>query len=134
MRATGNGKTPERVVHELRKAVDSSSLLAVSNATGVGISALHRYLKGIGEPTTATLEKLGAYFGVSVWWLRGDDLEYSKVMKDYNGLMVSHEKRVALMEKYRELVDAFIRVQPEDKQDAINLLQHLHDLPEIDTL
>ncbi len=73
MRATGNGKTPERVVSELKKKVDASSLLAVSSATGVGISALHRYLKGIGEPTTATLQKLADYFGVTVAWLRGEE-------------------------------------------------------------
>jgi transcriptional regulator with XRE-family HTH domain len=73
VRETGNGKTPERVVFELNKKLNETSLNAISKATGVGISALHRYQRGIGEPTTATLEKLSNYFGVSVANLRGEE-------------------------------------------------------------
>ena len=73
VRETGNGKTPERVVFELNKKLKETSLNAISKATGVGISALHRYQKGIGEPTTATLKKLADCFGTSVAWLRGED-------------------------------------------------------------
>ena len=60
-RGKGCGKTPERVVELLRNEVEAKSMLAVSKATGLGLAAIGRYLKGIGEPTTATLQKLGDY-------------------------------------------------------------------------
>lgn len=74
-RETGSGKTPERLVKLINDEVKSRSLNSISKATEVGISALHRYQRGIGEPTTATLEKLAKYFDVPVWWLRGEKLE-----------------------------------------------------------
>lgn len=76
-RETGSGKTPQRVVDKLNEKLSETSLNAMSRTTGVGISALHRYQKGIGEPTTATLQKLADYFGVSVAWLRGEEEELS---------------------------------------------------------
>lgn len=73
-RETGNGKTPQKVVDELNKKLLETSLNAISKATGVGVSALHRYQRGIGEPTTATLNKLAPYFGKSVMYLRSGHL------------------------------------------------------------
>ncbi len=73
VKGRGNKETPLRVVELLGKAVSENGLIGIENATGVGKSALSRYVKGIGEPTTATLQKLSIYFGVSVAWLRGDD-------------------------------------------------------------
>lgn len=70
-RGRGGGKTPERVVELLREAVEKSSQSAVSRDTGLTQSAIGRYIQGIGEPSQSTLEKLAAYFGVSVAWLRG---------------------------------------------------------------
>lgn len=67
----GGGETPERVVDLLKKAVSETSQSAVARATGLTQSAVHRYMKGIGEPSQETLEKLAVYFGVSVAWLRG---------------------------------------------------------------
>jgi len=77
VRERGSGKTPERVVELLAEAVKEKSILAVHKATGIGLAAIGRYLKGIGEPTTATLQKLADYFEVTVEDLRGenDDLE-----------------------------------------------------------
>ena len=69
----GGGKTPERVAQLMKEAVDMSSQSAVARETGITQSAVHRYMKGIGEPSQATLEKLAAYFGVSVPWLRGEE-------------------------------------------------------------
>lgn len=68
---SGGKITPERIVSLLRDAVAKSSQSAVARDTGLTQSAVNRYLKGIGEPTTATLEKLSDYFGESVEWLRG---------------------------------------------------------------
>jgi transcriptional regulator with XRE-family HTH domain len=71
-RERGSGVTPERVVVLLKKAVEESSMLAVSQTTGLGLAAIGRYLKGVGEPTTATLKKLADHFGTTVAYLRGD--------------------------------------------------------------
>ena len=73
-RERGSGITPPRVVELLRKFVSEKSILAVTGSTGLGLAAIDRYLKGIGEPTTATLQKLASFFGVSVAWLRGGDI------------------------------------------------------------
>lgn len=68
----GTGKTPERVVELLRTAVVESSQSALARVTGVNQAAIGRYLKGVGEPNTATLEKLAKYFNCSVAELRGE--------------------------------------------------------------
>jgi transcriptional regulator with XRE-family HTH domain len=79
-RERGSGKTPVRVTELLKRAVSEKSMLAVSKATGLGLAAIGRYLKGIGEPTTATLQKLAAYFGVDVDYLTGQGLYRLKDM------------------------------------------------------
>jgi len=68
----GNKTTPPNVVELLREEVDRTSQAATSRATGLTLQTVQRYIKGIGEPTTATLQKLADYFGVSVAWLRGE--------------------------------------------------------------
>lgn len=73
VRERGSGATPPRLVKLLADAVNAESQLAISKATGVGIAAINRYLKGVGEPTTATLQKFADYFGLPVEWLRGED-------------------------------------------------------------
>jgi len=94
VRERGSGITPERVVALLKKEVSEKSILAVSKATGLGLAAIGRYLKGIGEPTTATLEKLADYFGVSVAELRGEKELYKL---DFNrDEMVSYFKNIAV--------------------------------------
>lgn len=74
VRERGSGITPPRVVQLLREFVSKNSILAVSRSAGLGLAAIDRYLKGIGEPTTATLQKLATFFGVSVAWLRGGNI------------------------------------------------------------
>lgn len=70
-RGLGSGETPERVVKLLQTAANESSQSAVARATGIPLSKINRYLKGVGEPQTETLLALAYYFGVSVSWLRG---------------------------------------------------------------
>jgi transcriptional regulator with XRE-family HTH domain len=67
----GGGKTPERVVDLLRAEVTKTSQAATARATGLALQSVQNYIKGIGEPSQATLEKLSEYFGKSVSWLRG---------------------------------------------------------------
>jgi len=76
--------TPERVVELLKKEVSETSMLAVSRSTGLGLAAIGRYLKGIGEPTTATLQKLAAHFGTTVPYLRGEAWAMRNGGIDYN--------------------------------------------------
>jgi transcriptional regulator with XRE-family HTH domain len=67
----GGGKTPKRVMELLAKSVVESSQVAVANATGLTRLTVQRYLKGVGEPSQETLQKLADYFRVSVAYLRG---------------------------------------------------------------
>jgi transcriptional regulator with XRE-family HTH domain len=72
----------KRKVHGIKELISNGTeekpgvkTLGVNKfARNVGISPalVTRYMQGkVGEPTTATLEKLSAYFGKSVAWLRG---------------------------------------------------------------
>ena len=83
VRERGSGKTPDRVVELLSAEVKEKSILAVHKATGIGLAAIGRYLKGIGEPTTATLQRLADYFGVLVPWLQGhfENMPYEAAKK-----------------------------------------------------
>jgi len=67
----GGGVTPPIVVEKLKEAVAAKSQSAVSRETGIPLFNIQRYLKGIGEPTSATLQKLADYFGVSVAYRGG---------------------------------------------------------------
>ena len=66
----------------LSKAVAEKNQSAVSRDTGLTLFTVQRCLKGIGEPTTATLEKLSNYFGVAVWYLRGEDARVEDIEKE----------------------------------------------------
>lgn len=70
-RQRGSGITPARVVELLQEAVAETSILQVSKDTGLGLAAISRYLKGQGEPTSATLEKIASAYDVNIDWLRG---------------------------------------------------------------
>lgn len=71
-RITGSGVTPENLITLLNDEVKKKSLNSIARDSGVGVAALHRYQRGIGEPTKASIEKLSKYFGVSASRLRGD--------------------------------------------------------------
>lgn len=69
---TSSGKTPKLITDLLQKSVAEKGQSAVARESGIALYSIQRYLKGIGEPTSKTLQKLADYFGVSVWELRGD--------------------------------------------------------------
>lgn len=69
----GGGATPKRLVSLLQAEVNKSSQSEVARRTGLTQSAVGRYLKGIGEPSSDTLLRLSSYFEVPVEWLRGED-------------------------------------------------------------
>lgn len=68
----GGGKTPKRVTELLKKAVAEKSQSAVARESGLVLLTVQRYLKGLGEPTNESMQKLSKYFDVSVAWLRGE--------------------------------------------------------------
>lgn len=92
-RPAGGGVTPERVVKLLKDEVAKTSQAATARATGLTLRGVQNYLKGIGEPTTATLQKLADYFRVSVEYLRGedDDLERRDQIIDKIEALTSEE-------------------------------------------
>jgi len=71
-RLVGKSETPNRVVELLKEEVAKTSQAATARATGLPLRGVQNYLKAIGEPTQASLEKLANYFEVSVAWLRGE--------------------------------------------------------------
>lgn len=77
----------------LKNAVAETSQSAVARATGLTLQTVQRYIKGIGEPTTSTLQKLGAYFRVPAGWLRGDypDLSFDDAVDLYEYLRKPEE-------------------------------------------
>ena len=102
-RGRGGGKTPERVVTLLNDLVKNTSQATVAQRIGLTRLTVQRYLKGIGEPTTETLEKIASYFGVSVSWLRGEGdndshwIERAKNLIDL--IKEAHENRVLSSEE-----------------------------------
>jgi len=144
-RERGSGITPPRVVELLKKEVSDKSMLAVSKTTGLGLAAIGRYLKGIGEPTTATLQKLADYFGVTVAWLRGEDpawfewIESGEDKKLSTGELnkvlskIYKENQFEWSEKakkYPELFSMFFALPREQQKEALSVLSHYLDIGE----
>jgi transcriptional regulator with XRE-family HTH domain len=96
-RMAGGRKTPDRVVSLLQEEVKKTSQAATARATGLTLRGVQNYLKGIGEPTTASLEKIADYFGVKVAWLRGE--EYSPAILKLAALGIDPEET----QKYAEI-------------------------------
>jgi DNA-binding phage protein len=66
MRGRGAGLTPIWIVELLQIVVAQSNLSEASKAIGISHSMLHRYLRGQGEPTLSTLQKLADYTGQQI--------------------------------------------------------------------
>ena len=67
----GGGKTPEMVVEIVKAVVAEKGQSAFSRESGIGRLVIQRILKGVGEPTKATLDKLSKCLGYSVSELMG---------------------------------------------------------------
>jgi len=67
----GGGKTPERVVQLINDEITKNGQNATARAMGLPLYSIQKYMKGIAEPSQATLEKLAVYFGITVESLRG---------------------------------------------------------------
>jgi hypothetical protein len=117
--------TPEFIVELVKRALaEKSHAQAAGAPVLVSLTAQH-HLKGVGEPTKAALEKLAAYLGVSVLWLRGNffnkegRIEFSVTepaaicAKCGGALRVSPEGLVQLLPDGREIEgDGVLRIWP----------------------
>lgn len=104
----GGGETPKRVVELLKKQVAETSQAAVSRETGLGLATINDYLKGKGEPTLKTLERLADFFDVTVDFLRGKD---------------TYELPAAL--KLLDIYFEFLESLPDDRQGPAMLFSKL---------
>ena len=130
----GGGKTPERVVALLQEEVAKSSQAATSRATGLTLQTVQRYIKGIGEPTQATFEKLSVYFKRPVWWLRGGN---TGALSSPNSLMPENPQEAA--DSLQLFFDTLAlaaenKLSKEDLQESyeniINILVSKYNFPE----
>jgi transcriptional regulator with XRE-family HTH domain len=129
----GSGKTPAMMVALLKKAVVEKSQYAVSKETGIGLAAIYRYLRGVGEPTTRTLQRLADYLGVSVSVLRGEGDDETKLVNE--PIIVTEDlKKIHNVRMMSEALKTM--VHPDDKKRYANeaadlIIKELMDLLEI---
>lgn len=124
----GSGKTPAALIVLLTEAVSKSSQIAVARDTGVPLSSIQKFLKGTSEPTTATLQKLAEYFGVSVAYLRGEENIYGFPNVDTN-----KDTRIdisGIYERRRDTVTAYAMAQTLQSATIRNIVVALLHLPE----
>ncbi|MBJ6798637.1 helix-turn-helix domain-containing protein [Geomonas propionica] len=117
-RLAGGGETPERVIQLLKDEVARTSQAATARATGLTLRGVQNYLKGIGEPTTATLEKLAHYFGTSVTWLRGNTDDCGPVSDERIDTLSD-----VMLERMKEMLELY-EVVPEKFRNLYHLLVH----------
>jgi transcriptional regulator with XRE-family HTH domain len=126
----GGGQTPERVVELIKNAVAKKSQSAVARESGLALLTVKRYLKGVGEPSIETLQKLSNYFGVSVPWLRGED---PQIFDEARGNI-----DLALLEKIVKTVEDFLKedgtfdMHREKKIELIKLLYEKYSKKNVD--
>lgn len=99
----------------------------VSRGTGIATATLTNWKKGKYTPKIDKLQKIADYFGVSITYFTGSDVENSE---QHEGYYINTET-AALAEKlltdshYRVLFDAARDSRPEDLQMAADLLRRL---------
>jgi transcriptional regulator with XRE-family HTH domain len=83
--------------YEGKAGVSKLGVNGFARATEISPALISRYLQDkIGEPTTATLQKLADYFGVTVAYLRGEE---PATLKGKTPLMVVKRLKKAVLEK-----------------------------------
>lgn len=141
-RLAGRGKTPDRVVQLLKEEVGKTSQAATARATGLTLKGVQNYLKGIGEPTQASLQKLADYFRVSVTYLRGGSA-IELLGKSIEELPESDDEKLDILtlytmesvldfedgkRKYPQLWEVFEIIPDDQKEEALKFLIGHHNL------
>lgn len=132
-RGRGGGVTPDRVVSLLKQAVANTSQVEVAKATGLTRLTVQRYIKGIGEPSQSTLEKIADYFEVTISWLRGEDSDTQALSYDElsgilctRGLGVPLEIAYRITKKVMEVLEKKGIVLPEtDSPERLNYINEI---------
>lgn len=125
----GGGKTPQKIVELLTEAVKNSSQSHIAKETGLTRLSVQRYLKGIGEPSVATLDKLSTYFKVSPAELMGDiDLgNLPELVGQFSGfdfdICSDEEKKILLFIMYLSSNDFLISLNQKPSQTVTKLLE-----------
>jgi transcriptional regulator with XRE-family HTH domain len=110
----------------LKGKVKDSSQAKVSRDLGIGVATINRYLKGIGEPSQETLERIADYLDRSVAWLRGetefDERRFGQAEWDDTRDIFEFE-----VKQLRDLIELY-GLAPEHTKDTI--MDFLHPLQE----
>lgn len=131
MRFSG-GATFPRVVALLKSAVAKSGQRAIARATGIALLSIQRYLKSEGEPTTATLQKLADYFGVSVAWLReepGEALPELAELLEHDLKEKSLDEIAAKVGIGEEVLRLFAERKDRPSKEMLQRLESYFDVP-----
>jgi|GEM_PF-4509952 len=140
----GGGVTYPRVVNLLKAEVAKKGQRAAARDIGIALLSIQRYIKGIGEPSQSTLEKLADYFEKPVAWLRGDTQTIAEglhsvvksIMEHYEKVRpeLSHEEREkAGYEMFVHMNEAVAKVMKEDlkmdKQEVAKISEFILTSP-----
>lgn len=133
VRERGSGSTPLVTSSLLKWAIEKDGVLKVAADSGVGKSAIHRFSKGIGEPTIETFEKLSAYFNVPVGMLkenksvalekvtRGKPADFGELEQDIEWMKDDIKARVDGITDYETILAVWLKVQPQDDDYVPNI-------------
>ena len=95
------GRTPERIVNLLKAEIPAKiSRNKFCIKTGINQNSIDKYMAGIAEPTQASMEKLAAYFCMSVSELRGEDLLEIELNEKILQILLSGVESQASSEKW----------------------------------
>lgn len=124
------GKTFPMVIKMLKDEVpEKCSRNEFCRRTGINPNSFDRYIAGISEPTTASLEKIASYFGKSTAELRGDvDLgNLPELVGQFSGfdfdICSDEEKKILLFIMCLSSNDFLISLNQKPSQTVTKLLE-----------
>jgi transcriptional regulator with XRE-family HTH domain len=142
----------DRVAELIKIMVKYVGVRGFARAVGISPAIVTRYTQGkVGEPTTATLDKLADYFKVPVGYLRGEysHLSYKQMLavqarianwnnrEELNAAMgiaslpapgTTYEIKLESMEKYKELITALRKIPTSEWDEAMTTLRAIQDI------
>lgn len=131
----GGGVTYPRVVELLKAEVEKKGQRGAAAAVKIALLSLQRYIKGKGEPTQASLQKIADYFGVSVPYLRGESaiIHLRNSGEPLNEKNIDRAYELNVMEsvlafeagkrKYPELWEVFQSIPLDKQEEALAVLK-----------
>lgn len=122
--------TQQNLVETIKVA--GCTLSQISKATGISLASLHDYSNGIGEVSTANLERLAEYFGVEIEFLRNEGIY--RHLGGANKLQSAKRFRASVKEK--QVFEKFIakrldEIATGDKRSNAAFSQYTQDMARI---